>query len=275
MASIIEAITKSGDLLRDIGMSGLNVAYPNEFEVYMCALELVSAKTNKTLSYFVFPVMPESISQDQQYGINIKRTSLGIVSMSTQGFIPKEINLSGTFGRSFKTLVGDIYVDLSSSVRGVALKDKVENVLSVFDQRVKTGYGCTKVLEEIIENSRLIDSSGPRLLYFYNLAFNSRFIVAPISLRFSQDMSNNTMWKYSLSLKALAPLDASKKGARTQASMNADKVVSKTLNSVVFASEKALGTKSFAAVKTTLGLIKGFDLKDGKIKKIVSKLKLK
>lgn len=203
---IVSAAISQRRELTEIGKAALNIKYPDEFELYLIALELVSPKEKKTLQYFVFPVMPNSLSETERFGTNIIKTAGGIVAISNTTFIPINISLSGSFGRKLKYLVGAEYVNL---VQGFSLK-KLANTKqlikkAVFDTNIKTGYGCCKVLQNILRESKLIDEDGPRILYYHNLTFNSKFIVKADEIAFSQEVgSSNMIWNYRLSLTAIA-----------------------------------------------------------------------
>ena len=183
----------------------LNSKHPDEFELYMCSLELVSTKTKKTLSYFVFPIMPQSEDFTRQTSTNVIQTFGGVTTLKKTNFIPFDISLSGTFGRGYRVSVGNSFADISSykSLGGMKTSQMLNEM---FDPSIKSGYGYCRVLENMIEESQQVDGDGQRVLYFYNLSFNQRYVVEPMSLNFRQDMSSNMVWNYNLVLKAVAPL---------------------------------------------------------------------
>ncbi|HQF50625.1 MAG TPA: hypothetical protein PK588_07635, partial [Paludibacteraceae bacterium] len=51
-------------MAQDLGRGVLHQIYPNDFEYYMLALELVDG-ANNTIDYFVFPVMPSAIVKSE------------------------------------------------------------------------------------------------------------------------------------------------------------------------------------------------------------------
>lgn len=199
----IDVTGKLGTVLKT-AQTVLNSKYPNEFELYMCALELVSAKTGKTLSYFVFPIMPNSIDFTSHFPTNILQTFGGVSILSTTNFAPFDINLSGTFGRGYRLQIGNSFFDISSLASSLKSLSDLKNV---FDAKLKSGYSYCKILETLINESQAIDTDGQRVLYFYNLAFNQKYVVEPGSISFKQDMNSNMIWNYNLTLKAVAPLD--------------------------------------------------------------------
>lgn len=196
--------------LTTVGKIGLNIAYPKEFEIYLCALELTDENFN-TLQYFIFPVMPSNIDETQTFIPNIKKTLAGVTVLNTPTFIPRDITLAGTFGRKFRVLLGQDYSDLANSFKTTDGNLSLESVWSgakqFFDNRIKTGYGCIKILEEIINSVNIIDDLGARKLILHNPAIGNSYLVKPINLKQSQTQETNMIWSYSLSLKAIASLE--------------------------------------------------------------------
>lgn len=208
--AIENATLKRLGSLSSIGKIGLNVAYPKEFELYLCAIEVTDINY-KTLQYFVFPVMPTNIDETQTFLSNVKKTLGGVVVLNSQGFVPRDIVLAGSFGRKFRTLLGGDYIDVISSFKTaddkITLNSVAQGVRSIFDERTKTGYGCLKILEEIINNANIVDAKGPRRLILHNPALGNSYLIKPQSLKLSQNQETNMMWGYSLSMKAIASLD--------------------------------------------------------------------
>jgi hypothetical protein len=209
--SLQNAITNRATALVKLGKAALNVKYPDEFELYIVALELIDAE-GKTLKYFIFPVNPVSIDETSGRLTNVRKTATGITTLSTSSFVPIDINLTGTFGRKFKVLLGENYVDFIQSFRtaegNVTAGSLVHGVKEIFDERVKTGYGCLKILEDICNEADLIDEKGPRRLIWYNLAFGSAYLVRPMNFRINMAQDSNMLHNYYVSFKALAPMDA-------------------------------------------------------------------
>lgn len=208
--SVENAVRKRTELVERLGKATLNVKYPDEFELYVIALELVDSKST-TLEYFIFPVMPNSIDENQPYINNIKKTQSGVSIMSSNNFNPVDINISGSFGRKFRVLLGTDYKDFVSSFKSesgkITKSSFKKGVKDFFDKRVKTGYGCYKVLEDIIKQSGQLDSyGGVKTLIFHNLALGNSYIVKPLSLRPSQTQESNMIWNYTLNMKGVADL---------------------------------------------------------------------
>ena len=200
-------------LLGGLGKAALNLKHPDEFELYVLALELVDSNGD-TLKYFVFPINPSNIDESKQEITNIKKTLNGVVSLSSPSFIPTDITLAGNFGRKFKVLLGEDYQEVLSSFKDSATskatgKSLKNGVKELFDKRIKTGYGCCKVLEEMIEDVKKTDENGGvKTLIFHNPALGNSYIVKPLSLRFFQSQESNMIWNYNLTLKSTAPLKA-------------------------------------------------------------------
>jgi hypothetical protein len=224
----IENVVRNRDaLLIQVGKAGLNVKYPKEFEFYICALELIDDE-GKTLRYFVFPVMPSTLDENKPKLSNIKKTLSGVTVLKTPAFVPTDINLSGSFGRKFRVLLGTEYTDFVSSFKdnGSVTRDSFKGgVKELFDERIKTGYGCTKILEEIIDQSTAIGEDGKlRKLILHNPASGNSYLVEPVNMKITQSEQTNMIWNYSLQLKSIAPLE-SLKTKREQESISKNLVV--------------------------------------------------
>lgn len=194
------------DLLGSLGRPAVSALFPKDFEVYMMALEVVNSK-GETLEYLSFPVLPEQFNKNEPELTNIKKTAGGLVSLTSPTFVPEEITLSGTFGRTFKVLVGREIIDFKAFSRSVDVVSAVKTAVKSFDAKIKTGYGCTKILQAICDLSTQVDETGvPNKLYFYNQALGEAHLVEKtnLSLRQNRD-SSNQMWSYSLTLRTLAP----------------------------------------------------------------------
>lgn len=224
--SIEEANKIKQDLIQRAKALGFNAAanlmatlYPVDFEAYQISFELCDSK-GKTLDYFSFPIMPSELSIKEDSPVKVENTFGGVNSISSNIFVPKDISLGGNFGRQFKVIVRNKFVvpfthkviqERDYGVGGQQRKElEIENML-------KTGYGCLKVLQSIINRALEVDSYGEcNKLYFYNMAFGESYVVKPISFRSYQNISNNGIWSYDLNLKAVCPLhlDITKNGKK-------------------------------------------------------------
>lgn len=209
-------------LLEEVGRASLHSLFPNDFEVYICSLELVDS-TGIVVDFFVFPIMPTGFNQTESSLTNIKKTAGGITTLNTDTFVPVDINLQGDFGRRLKILIGQSNIDARainfSSAGGVFTKESLKQGATqlkkaVFSSQIKSGYGCIKILQSIYDRAHAVDSLGnPYKLYFYNLALGSSYLVRPMNLVLSQSYDSNMIWKYNLTMKGIAPIDTSSGGA--------------------------------------------------------------
>lgn len=199
----------------------LSQLYPVDFEAYMLMLELTDSR-GKTLDYFSFPIMPQQLSVQEDVPVKVMNTFGGVNTISSSVFVPKDIQINGNFGRNFKMLIRSkivvplVHKMITERDYGAGTQKKE---LEVFNM-LKTGYGCTKVLQSIINRSVEVDKYGEcNKLYFYNFAFGESYVVKPINFRYSQDIGMNGIWKYDLNMKAVCPLhlDAHKQGKHNKA----------------------------------------------------------
>lgn len=245
--SIENAVRNRAVLLESIGKAALNVLYPTEFEVYVVAFELIDADGN-TLRYFIFPVNPSNLEETSNQVTNVKKTLTGVTSLMSPTFVPIDITLAGSFGRKFKVLLGTDFVQFINSFRvdgngKVSAQSLTKGVVEIFSERVKTGYGCYKILEEIVNESIVVDEKGPRRLIFYNLAFGNSYLVKPMALKTSMSQESNMIHNYHLTLKALAPITALNKAKDLQddrAKLNATALIQSGVNRLVNELTKAL-----------------------------------
>lgn len=191
-----------------IGKAYLNAAFPNEVELYILSFEVID-QDSKTVKYFTFPVMPSSFDETQEYPHTIKKTVGGTVVLSTVTFTPVSISIAGTFGRKFKILLGEKYQDIIQTFQEdegkFTRKSTLTGVQSFFDERIKSGYGCCKILEEICTYSSRIDARGrPYQIIFHNPSLGNSYIVKVENLHFSMSESSNMIWNYSLSLTGVS-----------------------------------------------------------------------
>ena len=211
------------DLVLSLGRAGTHALFPNDFEYYMCSLDLVNSDGNIADS-LVFPVMPSQMSYSSQTLTNVKQTAGGVSILKTSVFVPLDISLSGTFGRHLKFMVGTSIVSFTAlkfsylsgvfSKEAMSVKSKtlVKN-FQRFNQTITTGYGAIKILQAICDKSHGLDEKNqPMRLFFRNAALNANHIVEVMNLTVNQEQgSSNMLWQYSLTFKAILPLSAIKK----------------------------------------------------------------
>lgn len=195
-----------------------HLLFPRDFELYMCGLELTDFY-GETIDYFIFPVMPNSINKTENERTTLYKTFGGLTVLNSDSFTPQQLTISGNFGRTFKIVLKN---NLSYSFIGAQLSiesgktdaDSIGKIFSLpslpFLPMIKTGYGCTKILQSIISKAKGNNKGKPFRLYFYNPALSESYLVTPTKqpLVLSQEVnSNNAMWNYTLNLDIIAPLD--------------------------------------------------------------------
>ncbi len=219
-------VTKLGAL----GKVGLNGLYPNDFELYVFALELVNSKGD-TEEYFVFPINPTNFDESSQANTSVVKTMGGVVTIDSNTFDPVDIIMGGNFGRKLKFLIGGEQIDfgaLSYSTRSGVYKNAKDTFKKgVFNSKIKSGYGCIKLLQSFQTKSTGLDQyNKPYSLYLYNLALGNSYLIKILNLTFKQDMSSNGIWNYSMQIKGLGTMD-SIEGGRSQGSLSASLAAAK------------------------------------------------
>lgn len=202
--SVEDVKQQAFNLFQTVGRSAAAALFPNDFEVYITALELVDS-SNKTTDYFLFPLNPQTISESENQILNIRKTAGGISTTSTETFMPTIVNMSGDFGRKFKILVGQNIIDFKAFFFS---ENKFNSSAQTFNDTVKNGYGCIKILEKIIKKSNQLDQNGqPYFLYLYNLSFGKVYLVKCVSQpTFNCTMDKNMIWSYNIQFQTLAEL---------------------------------------------------------------------
>jgi|SRR5690554_616174 len=205
-----EASKRFRELIASLGRPTLGALFPGEFEVYMMTLELVDS-SGDTADYFSFPVMPDEIVKSEVEVTNVKKTAGGTISLVSNTYTPEDITLTGNFGRSFKVLIGTELIDFKAFGQSFkALKGgNLSELQNPFDAKIKTGYGCTKLLQNIAQKSLSLDDKGkPYKLFLYNPSLGESYLVEKSSLVLRMDKNtNNRMWGYSITFQVLAPSD--------------------------------------------------------------------
>lgn len=252
---IMDKLQSMMSMTRSIGIEAVSRLYPNDFEVYMVALELTDSQDNM-IDYLVFPVLPDSITKTEPTRTNIKKSLAGVTVLTNPSYTPQEINIKGSFGRNFKILRGKQSGSAFSVNAGkydlysVKSKTMALNMnFGEFDLGIKTGYGVLKILKAMCDKSIALDENGkPMRLYFYNMPLGESYLVAipPSGVQYSQDVSKNMIWNYNLTMMTVAPLEA----VRSQ-SKGASSLVNDLLPSLV-----QMGVSSLASgvEKATRGI---------------------
>lgn len=204
------------ELLASIGRAGLHALFPKDFEAYFISLELTDSR-GRVVDFFSFPVAPEQVSETQSKITNIKKTAGGITAISSDTFVPTQIQIQGTFGRRLRFVIGQTSIDavaLAFSTQGGKFNKEAlfQNGLSVafpnFSIQVKTGYGAIKILEAIISKSDSLDADGnPYRLFFYNSILGNNYLVKVNTFIHSQTQDQNMIPRYNLQMTSIAPLE--------------------------------------------------------------------
>ena len=233
------------------GRDGMAKQYPRDFELYMCALELVD-DNDDTVDYFGFPVMPSNISKTETEATTVQTSFTGITVFNKQGYTPDEISIEGDFGRAFKLLSWEEdgyypgFATQKAIEDGFYTSDQINSNFKDIKQEflvgVKTGFGCTKILQSIIHKAKSHGPTGMTYkLYLYNQALGESYLVVPTKqpLTLSQnEQSSNMIWKYQLNLVIIADLNDVKNNKKSkselQTSLSSEQVVKSVEDPVPF-----------------------------------------
>ena len=247
MANKVEkfVIDKAKALEYSAAATLLNTLYPRDFEAYMIAFELCDSR-GKTLDYMTFPIMPNDITVDESMPVSIQNTFGGVSAVSANVYTSKNISINGSFGRNMKILsrsnnaLGSLISALSISSRSTVertygLSQIIPHTEAELSKTFKTGYGCCKVLQSILNKAYDVDTWGAvNKLYFYNMALGESYLIKPINFKLNQNMSSNAIWNYSLQMQTICPLYLDKGNGS---------VIGRALNGVVNASLNGLLNK--------------------------------
>lgn len=167
------------------GEAILHSQMPDDFELYLIALQVVDDENNNIEDFMLFPVNPNSAMQIQKSFTNIKKSFNAVHVNENDSFVPMPINLTGNFGRKLRIIVTG-----NSSIP------------------MKTGYGAIKYLKNLILLSKSSNANGkPLRTILYNLAFGEIYTVEINECRFSQSVEQSRIWNYDLNMTAVAPGD--------------------------------------------------------------------
>ena len=205
------ALKSVADTIITVGKAALHAASPDDFEYYLCSLELVNYKGDRE-GFLSFSVMPEQISESHAPIQTMIKTHNAVVTVFNDSFAPVNINIAGTLGRKIRLLLN--YKDPKFGTSGPVSQGRQFFTLNFgkiagMEVGVKTGYGMTKVLEHILSYATKTDGEGkPYYLKFCNYALNTSYIVDVVNYDLNQNMGSNMIWNYSIALRAVAPLSA-------------------------------------------------------------------
>lgn len=196
-----------------LGRAALHAMAPDNFEYYMCSLELLDS-SKSTKGFMTFSVMPNNILETKTEIATINKTNRGVVTTFNSSFVPRDISIQGTFGRKLRLIIGakeppsngdkTWFGNLMSS-GNLGFNMMGGSVL------VKTGYGLTKMLKKIVDTAYTLDENRkPHTLIWTNYALNTSYVVEILQSSYSQTYENNMLWYYNLEMKAVAPASAIK-----------------------------------------------------------------
>jgi len=195
------------DTALSVGKAAIHAAMPDDFEYYLCSLELVNHKDERK-GFLSFSVMPEQISESYTPIQTMIKTHNAVVTLFNDSFAPVDINIAGTFGRKIRLLLN--YKDPWIQTGGKQFLALNFGKVAGAEVGVKTGYGMTKVLQHILNASSKTEaeSGKPYYLKFYNYALNTAYLVDVVNYTVNQSMGSNMIWNYQMTLRAVAPLSS-------------------------------------------------------------------
>jgi hypothetical protein len=164
--------------------------------------------------------MPKSFTKSENNRINIKKSYASVNVINSKSFTPHDIVIKGNFGRTFQLLLSvnkpvnfkAFSYSIDAGVKTIKDLDPMltKTEIATFNPIVKTGYGCTKILQFMINKASGSDKQGrPFKLYLYNPMLGESYLVVPNpnSMTLMQNEgANNMIWEYTLNLTAIAPL---------------------------------------------------------------------
>lgn len=215
MGLLESTVSNSLNAAMTIGKAALHAMAPDNYEYYMCSLELIDCSGNQ-VGFISFVVMPNNITESTTPIQTQTKTKNGMVTLFNDSFAPVNISLQGTFGRKFK-IVTDM---VDPSEKGKNFFNGNIGKIAGIEIVVKSGYGLTRVLQYILKKTNELDTQGrPYILLFNNYSFNSSYVVDVMSYSFNQSIENNMLWFYELQLKAIAPGSAVRSSKQNNAQL--------------------------------------------------------
>lgn len=209
--SVNSILEQARSTVYTVGKAALHSIAPDNFEYYLCSLELLDSIGN-TKGFLSFVVMPNNYMESRTQIATVTKTQSGVNTLFNSTFVPRDISIQGTFGRKLRLLLGmkevkDEYDKSIPFFNGAWGKIAGQEVL------VKTGYGLTKMLQKMISTAYTLDEEGgPHILLFSNYSLNTNYVVEVLQDNYSQSVENNMLWFYSLEMKAVAPQSAIQRG---------------------------------------------------------------
>jgi hypothetical protein len=209
--SVNEVLEQSRSLLMTVGKAALHSIAPDNFEYYLCSLELLDSAGN-TKGFLSFVVMPNNYMETRTTVGSVTKTQSGVTTLYNSTFAPRDISIQGTFGRKLRLLLGLKEVEDKNDKSIPFFNGSWGKILGQ-EVLVKTGYGLTKMLQKMVEATYKTDEQGgSHILLFSNYSLNTNYVVEVLQDSYSQSIDNNMLWFYSLEMKAVAPQSAVQRG---------------------------------------------------------------
>lgn len=209
--SVNSVLEQARSIAGEIGKSALHTVAPDNFEYYLCSLELLDSVGN-TKGFLSFVVMPNNYMESRTQIASVTKTQSGVNTLFNSTFVPRDISIQGTFGRKLRLLLGMKEVE-SDSDKSVPFFNGSWGKIAGQEVLVKTGYGLTKMLQKMVDAAYTLDEQGgPHILLFSNYSLNTNYVVEILQDTYSQSVENNMLWFYSLEMKAVAPQSAVQRG---------------------------------------------------------------
>ena len=170
--------TNAWSITESIDESVLHMLAPDNYEYYMCSLELIDCQSNQ-VGFISFVVMPNNISESASPIQTQVKTKGGLVTMFNDTFAPVNISIQGTFGRRFRLVTGVVNpADKRWAGWGNFFNGNLGKAMFRIETAYLSGYGLTKVMKYILEHATKLDSNGmPYVLIFNNSAFICHIII--------------------------------------------------------------------------------------------------
>ena len=135
------------DAAISIGGSALHTLAPDNYEYYMCSLELIDCQSNQ-VGFISFVVMPNNISESVSPIQTQVKTKGGLVTMFNDTFAPVNISIQGTFGRKFRLVTGVVNpADKRWAGWGNFFNGNLGKAMFRIETAYLSGYGLTKVMK--------------------------------------------------------------------------------------------------------------------------------
>lgn len=212
LGNSINAVSEQArSVLATVGHAALHSIAPDNFEYYLCSLELLDSSGN-TKAFLSFVVMPNNYLESRSSIATITKTQSGVTTLFNSTFEPRDISIQGTFGRKLRLLLGMKEIE-DKDDKSVPFFNGQFGKVAGQEVMVKTGYGLTKMLQKMVSSNYKLDGDGmPHILLFSNYSLNTNYVVEVLQDSYSQGVENNMLWFYSLEMRAVAPQSAIQRG---------------------------------------------------------------